>query len=205
MDVRSVLELFYFVSGVVTAVAVTVGLLQLRLLKRDYAMRVDRAAKERAIDTVERYVAKFIPLANANTTELRAAKLSRYSGPIGDFSPASVPAEYQNLTAQRALHYSCITALNELEYITAVFTSGVADEELGFRIIGRSFIFSVQSYYDLIALLRDDKAHKPWSNIVQLYGVWSSRLTAAELAAIGEETAAKLAGIQVTRISPIGQ
>src|SRR2546421_637937 len=111
-DVRSVLELFYFISGVVTAVAVTVGLIQLRLVKRDYAMRVDRAAKERAIDTVERYVAKFIPAANANTTELQTRKLSRYSGPIGDFSPTSIPIEHQRQTKERALHYSCITVLN---------------------------------------------------------------------------------------------
>lgn len=98
--------------------------------------------------------------------------------------------------------------MNELEAISAAFTSGVADEATGFKIIGRSFCGTVQCEYDLIALSRDKskEAQGYWNNIVQLYKMWSPRLKEVELRQAKERLDILMAGLaaQQTRVAPIG-
>jgi hypothetical protein len=49
-QIRSGLELLYFVAGVVVAIGVIYGLKQIALLKKDIRLRNERAAKEKAIE-----------------------------------------------------------------------------------------------------------------------------------------------------------
>jgi len=78
--------------------------------------------------------------------------------------------------------------LNQLESIAASFTSGVADERTGFRIIGRTYCFNVESYYDLISV----SPHTYWQSAIDLYFLWRPRLSKAELEIARGEMEARL-------------
>jgi hypothetical protein len=206
-DLRTYLELLYFASGIVVAVAVALGLQQIRLLKKDMRIRNERAAKERAIEYGRLYLTAFISSANKAYAALEKANLSTHDEPVGDFSasPTRTPQQLER-TAKRLVNPFLLDALNHLESIAASFVTGVADESTGFKICGRSFCGSVESYYDVIAACRNKKnAVAYWNNIVALYGMWSPRLSQAELRKEKERLEAKLAATAPSsEVPPIG-
>jgi hypothetical protein len=208
-QLRPWIELLYFVSGVVVAVCVAIGLKQIRLLKKDIRLRNERAAKEKAIEYASRYLCNYVRLSGVFFDEYRAAGLEPYPGPVGDFTPRSFRGlRIAEMAQKRFALGSWLPAMNELEAICAAFTSGVADEAAGFKIVGRSFCRTVESDYDLIALSRDiaGSAHAYWSNIEQLYKMWSPRLEEAELRKAKERLDGRIASVAArgTKINPIG-
>jgi hypothetical protein len=208
-QIRSGLELLYFVSGVVVAIGVIYGLKQIALLKKDIRLRNERAAKEKAIEYGRKYLRDYVDLQRAFFVACQEAKLAQHSGPVGDFTSGSILGNTR-IAAISTPRYglpSWLPAMNELEALSASFISGVADEGTGFKIFGRSFCETVESNYDLVALSRsnDSGAQGYWQNIVELYRLWSPRLEAAELRRNKDSIEAKIAALaQDARISPIG-
>ena len=62
ISIRNLLELLYFISGLITAIAALLGLKQLQLLKTDIRTRNERAAREKAIEFSIRYSDIFVPM-----------------------------------------------------------------------------------------------------------------------------------------------
>jgi hypothetical protein len=208
-QLRPWIELLYFVSGIVVAIAVAMGLKQIGLLKKDIRLRNERAAKEKAIEYASRYLCGFVGFEKVFRRERLNAKLDPYSGPIGDFMSGSLQSERAlEMARKRYVLDSWLPAMNELEAISAAFTSGVADEATGFKILGRTFCRSVEGNYDLIAFSRHraESAQAYWSNIVQLYKMWSPRLEEAELRQAKEHLDSRIAAVatQGSKIPPIG-
>jgi hypothetical protein len=95
--------------------------------------------------------------------------------------------------------------MNELQSIACVFTTGVADERVGFSIIGRTFCGTVEDMYDVLSMARmDGNAFPYYQSIIDLYQVWSPRLTKAELETMRNDMTKRISAIQDTGIPPIG-
>lgn len=208
VDIRNYLEAAYFLSGIVIAVVALIGLRQLRMMKVDILARNIRAARESAIQAGMRYVNETVPRCNAMTDRFLAEKVpSRYEGPIGDFSLTSLPKGWLKTAGIQRFKLNPCDELNSLESVAAMFTSGVADSEIGFRIIGRSFCKQVQYRYDVISMFRpgEDPDHDSYQNIVDLYNVWSSRFTVEELAKSKNEIELRLASLgKMRQLDEIG-
>ena len=99
--IRSVLELLFFLSGCVLAVAGLFALQQVNLLKADMTIRNERAAKENAILYITRYLSEYVKVDDASYEKYKSKKLSAYSGPIGDFGPGSIPRGLRKQAAER--------------------------------------------------------------------------------------------------------
>jgi hypothetical protein len=179
--VRPYVEVAYFAAGILLAFGLIFTFHQITLIKKDINLRNERASKEHAIDACTRYFQDFVPKVDAYSGDLRKAKLPRYKEAIGDFSSASISKDFRPFTIKRMNFVSVHLCLNELEVISACFTTGVADEKTGFLIIGRTFCVTVETYYDVIAACRDQNAHPYWHNITRLYQIWRPRLTKAEM------------------------
>jgi len=194
-ELRFYLELLYFASGPLVAAAAFLGLRQIGVLKRDIAVRNERAAKEKAIEYSSGYLGSFIALIDAYSTACTAAGLPAiYAGPAGDFTRASVPAAQRPLSLKRLELGSWRLAMNELEAISAAFVTGVADEGAGFEIIGGTFCGAVSMNYDVLALTGGE-VRLYYRSIAKLYGVWAPRLTEAELEKAKESIERRLARI----------
>lgn len=173
---------------------VGIGLEQVRLAKQSLSVTNERASKEQALAFHERFLSKVMPEVVSARQQLQKAKETvTYEGPVGDFTFGSLTAEA--LEAARKRYQPSVGAINELEYYAVAFTSGVADEEVGFLLTGRLYCAYVASLYDLICVLRNDPAYATWQPIVDLYKLWSSRLTKAELQAQRLKTEAELAAL----------
>jgi hypothetical protein len=170
------------IANIVMALAAVGALQQVSLLKRDILERNERAANEKALEAVGRY-AKFAELSELFFDALRDASLPTYQGPVGDFTPESVPLAWRkNEAAARSRLTSWIPAMNELDTLAATLVTGVGSERTAFASIGRSYCANVGHYYDLIARYRKSSAQPHFAAIVALYGIWAPRLSAAELA-----------------------
>lgn len=178
-DVKPWLEIAYYLSGVAVAAVAGFGLQQIRLLKRDMLTRNERAAKEKAIEYCHRYLTQFVPAYDEWSDTHIASGLRDYAGAIGDFSLKSL--SQTQLPAAEARFMGFHTPMNELLAVAAAFTSGVADEKLGFQTIGRTFCTTVRSNYDLFCLAHCAEECPYYSEIVALYRMWAPRLRAAEL------------------------
>jgi hypothetical protein len=203
MGLRPYLEAAYFVAGVILAAGLIAAFVQIVLLKRDIRTRNERAAKEKAIEAASRYLVDYVRLETVRFSKQLDQKLQSYTGPIGDFSRSSV--QYSEKTAQRALLPNGLETLNELEAISAYFTSGVADEAMGFTIIGRTFCSTIEHNYDIISTLRGDEGPFYYENIVLLYRLWRPRLTRSELLSAKDLLEQKIGAIKdADPIRPIG-
>ena len=186
-EVRPWLELAFFIGGVVVAAVGLYGLQQIRLMKRDMEMRSQRAAREKAIEYISRYFARYVPLDACFTDEAHEKKLPGYDGPVGDFTMSSLTAKHDQRALKRFVLDSWLPALNELHTIAAAFAYGVADEELGFQAIGRTFCATVASKYDILCIARRDRVCQHYQGIVDLFRLWTPRLSKSELSALREQ------------------
>lgn len=182
VGLRPYLELLYFVSGIGLFIGVLISFRQLRLIKQDIDTRNWRAAKEKALEAIELYAAKFIPASSSYFQEWNAkVGLTCYQGTVGDFSRESISVNQRENSVKRFGLHEWLPALNQLESLCLYFVSGVADERLGFKYIGRSLCFWIERNYDVIAMNRSEKACPHWEAVVELYQLWRPRLTKVEL------------------------
>jgi hypothetical protein len=200
--IRPVTEALYFLSGIAIACIAAIGLKQVRLLKIDLVSRTRRAASERAVDACTQFLTQSIPLSSALLTDYQKAGLKNYDGPIGDFSAQSLSPDALQALKKKIAVQTSTHLLNALECIAMAFTTGVADEEVGFPVIGRAFCDEVQYHYDGIALMHDWKPHsKYYTSIVKLYGVWSQKLKQAELSAKEQNLTKELVNLRQAMLS----
>jgi hypothetical protein len=202
-DFKDLLEKVSFASTVILAVAAVCGLRQLTLFKKDILLRNTRAAKERAIQFAERYV-EYSDLTVEYLKEREKIGLKPYKGPIGDFLKTSIPDKLMPDSVKRFGIQSHLGPMNLLEIIAASFTTGVADEETGFKIIGDSFCANVEFNYDLIAIWRKEPTDTAWSNIIELYRIWSPRITRIALDQKRQEIELQMQSLPNKKITSIG-
>jgi hypothetical protein len=203
-NIRNFLELFSLLASIVLAIVGLWGLRQLTLFKEDIRLRNERASKEKAIEYSLRYLTNYVELNNKFYTECENKKLQLYNGPIGVFSKDSIPPQMREMALKKFSLFTWLPCMNELLAIASAFTTGVADEQTGFLIIGRSFCISIQSHYDIISFPRDNRANDYYQNIVNLYLVWSPRLSKAELEDQKEKIETQILKHSISKIPPIG-
>lgn len=195
-QIRPWLEMLSFISGIVLAGAGVYALQQVRLMKQDMELTSERAAREKAIEYVSRYLSTYVPLAGLYTQELDTKKLTVYKGPCGDFTLTSIPADALPLALKRFQLRSWLPSVNELHTIAAAFAYGVADDKIGFQAIGRTFCATVLTKYDLLCIARGrDNTCRHYQGIIDLYNLWAPRLSKAELVDLREQLDERLANL----------
>ncbi len=203
-SVKSYLEALYFLAGILLAGGLGFTYHQVFLIKKDIRIRNERAAAEKAIEACDRYFCSYTNLNGAFFRDRIKAKIGKYEGPIGDFSSESIPKDLKEASAKRFSLTSWLPMMNQLESISAYFMSGVADEKVGFGVIGRTFCGAVENSYDLIAICRREKVCPYWANTVDLYHLWRPRLTKAEMDMARRALEEELSAIADRTVSPIG-
>jgi hypothetical protein len=143
---------------------------------------------------------------DAYDRERNERKNPPYCGPIGDFSPSSISPEYmRHFIGFVRETLSLLPALNELNHIAAAFAYGVADDDTGFVIIGRSYCNAIERLYVPLSFSRSEGSCAYWEPIVKVYRTWSSRLSRKELESLRGSLDSRLAGLGDLRIPPIGE
>ncbi|MES2442040.1 MAG: hypothetical protein V4574_04355 [Pseudomonadota bacterium] len=198
------LEFLRLLASLALAVGVFIAYAQLKHVRRDYSARMERAAKEKAIEASEKYLGEVVTLSNAFFSHRKENSIPEYSGPVGDFSKSSL--EKPNIDELKRICWEGIAPLNKLETVAAMFISRVADERTGYRIIGRSFCDTVKFQYDIIVRSKVTEDAQPyWYNIIELYKIWSPRIQVEELSSDARKIHESLKNLAVSdALPPLG-
>jgi hypothetical protein len=205
-QIRAALELLYFLSTIALAVIAGYGLRQIKLLKRDMHTRNDRAAKEKAIEISDRFV-NSVNIGLKYHEALKTGGLKIYHGPIGDFTSSSLTKDWrENANKKIPMASLWMPILNEYEGMAAGYMSGVADEQLGYKILGMGFCKAVQHNYDVICLQRGHGKGEwnYWKNTIGLYKLWSDRIKQEGLLEKLDDVSSQLRESSSAKITPIG-
>ncbi len=209
--VRPYAELLFFIAGVGLFIISAYGLRQVRLLKEDMRTRSLRAAREKAIEATSYYLNEFVPQYNKVWTRWQKAGLGSYEGRVdSDFDFDSLPSDVRERGLKRFKMFIGSNAFNAMELVASYFTTGVADEEVGFHIIGRSYCGTVGSNYDVLAICHSTEGSAKaksrfYMPIIELYRTWSARLSKDELTAARAELDKNIAAISEGSLEQIHQ
>jgi hypothetical protein len=187
---RAILELLYFTSGIVIAVAAVWALSQIRLTKQIAKGNARRESVKLAAELCKYFAESVVPVwgqANEDYNRL-GLKCLGINPPQGQLPFVIQEGEIishhfnlKQLADDSPKFNSAVTYLNALEAFAIPFAAGVADEEIGYRETARPFCQGVMAYMPVIFQLRATNAGR-FESIVRLYVSWSRRL-AAEMTA----------------------
>lgn len=210
---KTILELLFYCSGVAVAILAAIGLRQLTLAKEnvDAVTAIARTTSKReafklAAEQCAHYYNHIVPLLNEYDKWIEKKVLSdvvagweiEISGDRIKIKPKSSKIRERFLTEISATN---LPALNALEGLAVLFTSGVASEEVAFSSIGYTFCFNVRRSLPTILLIGDG-TH--FLHILSLFMLWQRRIERQELDAHQKQTDERLRELQDDGIKPIG-
>ena len=79
------------------------------------------------------------------------------------------------LSTDRELKINCTSIINRLEAISVYFIEGIADENLAYSSIGRTFCECVELLYPFYLISRVEKEFNQYEKTIKLYNIWKER------------------------------
>jgi len=206
---KSIVENLYLLSGPVLTLLAIAGVVQLFLTKKTLKVSSQRDAANLAAQQLKDYCERIIPTLNKYDISLRKEKIQDVDIEIGEFSRQYLEDKLgkskikEIFTERLKLLYFQLNVLNTLESFSIYFVKGIADEQIAYSSVGRTFCFSVEKYFFEIAFSRykDDNS---FQNIIELYKLWRSRLDKDRLTKEQENILRKLNNLNIETVDPIG-
>lgn len=215
MSIKEWFELIYFISGIILTIGVVVGIKhfkvakdEIKLLKKDYETRNERASIEKSIEYLNLFATEFIPKAGQVIEKIEGKVNDTYKGPINkDFrfdENCKLESKYIKEILIASVQNDAIDILNRFEYFSAAFVSGLADEELAFNPLARTYCSYIESLYVILCYLRRDEDHNTFEYTVKLYDLWKKRLEKTTLEKRRSKLDKEISEIDVERIKYVG-
>lgn len=211
-DSKSLIENLSLLSGPVLAILGFAAILQLRLTKKAIIISSQRQAAELASKQIEYYTNVIIPLQDElfEIEESQKLKRLKFIG-LKNFTYEEIKSKIDNdkiVDEQNKISIVNVTKIlriiNAMESFSTYFTKGVADEEIAYSSIGRTFCHSVENYSFDISFMRPEKDKKAFDNLVFLYDIWQSRLNSEKIAKELIEKQQEFQNIQTKKVNILG-
>lgn len=205
-NVEIVLELLYYCSGVALALIAALGLRQLSLAEENIGVitgiartTAKRDAFKLAAEQCAHYYRDIILLLNEYDAWINGwdIKIEAESIKVKPKTPRVKERFLKEIMSQN----KDLPALNALEGMSVLFTSGVASEEVAFSSIGTTFCHSVRRLLPTLVLVAADGYFR---HVLSLYMVWQKRIERQKLDQDRENTEARLRDLEEHGIRPIG-
>lgn len=214
ITLRSILEILYFIGGIIVAIAAVLALKQLKIAKYDIDIRSKRECATLTSEQCKFYAETIIPLAGQISIKLTQAKIKEYSGKVSSFCMCQEVFEWlKSLTDYSGCEdilNDIVKFNNELEAFSIYFIHGICDEEMAFNPIASDFISNVTMIYPIICLSHD-KNENSYKNMIKLYEIWKNRYDKIKLEMKTQEmkkqyleTIAQVSSMKQESINPIG-
>ncbi len=206
---KSIVENLYLLCGPLLTILATTGVIQIIIAKKALVISSKRDAANLAAQQLRDYGERIIPTMTKYDLALLKEKILPSKMGIGEFNRVDLIEKLGQMayTAKRKELQKFLVlelnALNALEGFSTYFTKGVADEQIAYSAIGRTFCASVEGYYFVISDCRP-KNDSSCQNIIELYKIWSVRLQKDLLTNEQEVLLKQLSIIKDKSVDPIG-
>jgi hypothetical protein len=205
--IRNVIESGYYLAGIALAYIAYRGLAQIRLAKEIAATTARRESFKLALEQCHFYAREIVPT-RAKLVEVARTKGLGWGTP-GSFSVSggeivAIDNGNRNILAECvALDQHVVQYINRLEAFAMAFTSGLADEMVGYRETAPGFCQAAAEALPFIDHCRKNKIAR-YESTVELLEIWSKRILSQELAKKKQAIDQDLAGLKDARIKAIG-
>lgn len=180
--VKDVLEFLYLLSGIGIIFTLVIGLNQIKLFKKDLETKNKRASVEKSIEYLNWFASDFIPKFAQYQSKLKEMESKKVKIKMDDYFFLDMDLNKEIITnAIKMSSSGGDNLINQLEFFSAAMISGLADEELAFSPLSKVFCESVEDFYILICLGREDKESNQYGNVIALYKLWKKRITKTKL------------------------
>jgi hypothetical protein len=224
---RVILELLYFLSGIVLTGVAIVGMRQVRIaaaqvklaseqlnLSRELASaNAKREAAKLAAEQCRYFAEKCVPAFEHFIGKYRANHLTFLEARLKPTEPQFViqGGEFQSINCNVPLiqreflvvQSELLAVLNGLEYFAIAFAAGVADEDIGYRETALGFCEAVVFTMAAIYHLRTQNRGR-YDSAVRLFEIWTRRTIARSVAPFMSSMQALIAQANSDKIKIIG-
>lgn len=184
---KELLEIIYYLSGIVLAIGVLIGMFQLKitqkqiaLLNKDYKTKNKRAVIESSIKYLE--VAKSLIVDMSDYRRRFVKEIPNRADTSSLFNKDFMLDDEEKILNKKELVIELIVQeklglvhiLNELEVFSVAMLNGVADENIVFTPFGRVFCEFIEEEHLKLTFSRTTGT--PYENLVKLYNIWKDRL-----------------------------
>ncbi len=171
-------------------------------MKKDMETRNKRLSVEKSIEFIERYKNNVFPLKSKHKNVMDQKGYGYFDNEVKDLKefPFSNEEEFKR-AYQKTIDTDVDNIFNELELFSSAFTSKLADEELAFQPLGKTFVRTVEQNYDTFCICRTTA---PYVNTLELYILWKDRLKKIELEREINKLEQARKKIKETKLTPIG-
>lgn len=177
LSIKPYLEVLYYISSSILVVTVIIGILQVKLLKKDIKTRNNRLSIEKSVEYMDRFVTKIIPQYKDYEFKLNNNEIPKYTGNYDiNFTYNNKSLNIDILKFDLKADNGGFSLANELELFSSVILSGLANENILYNPLGRTFCRAVESVYDIICFCRMDSQNELFMNTMQLYIKWINKL-----------------------------
>lgn len=201
--VKPIIELIYFISAIGLALFAYLGLQQIAILKSTSATQAKRDALKLTSEQCTIYVEKIIPLQNAYHAALKKHNIKYFDGWTTEVLNDEIIVSRKTPPDPKGFEEAIphMAFLNNMEAFSVYFTSGVADEEVAYNSVAKTFLKTCDGIMPWAIKLRKDGYFK---SLVSLYIIWKSRAENEKLIIEKENIEKKLTNTKTTFRSPIG-
>ncbi|EKT4548463.1 hypothetical protein SL053_001005 [Flavobacterium psychrophilum] len=208
---KSLVENLYLISGPILAVLGFVAILQLRLTKKAIIITSKRQAAELSSKQIDYYTNQIIPLQDELYLIEEEQKIERLIfKDLIQFTYEEIEKKINNNLIKKKIKELDVNAdkilriVNAMESFSTYFIKGVADEEIAYSSIGRTFCHSVENYSFDISFMRREDDLQVFNNLVALYHIWKSRLNSEKISKELLNKQNELKKIQIKKVDILG-
>jgi hypothetical protein len=213
--IRSILELLYFASGIVIAVAVVlslkqirIGLQQLKTTREIANTNAKREAIKLAAEQCNYYAERTVPLFTEFVSEYKRLGLKymstkpQFAIQNGEIVNTNFDTKLLDAEVPKII-IPLVNFLNSVEAFAIPFAAAVADENLGYQETAINFCQTVRVHMSGLFQMRRTNNGR-FESTIRLYMLWNNRLVGHALAPIMETLEELVKSGQEQKINPLG-
>lgn len=181
--IKEILEIIYFISGPIVAYFAFKALGQISEAKKQVLetresriISSKREAYKIAADKCDYFMTTIIPLINNLDKAVKANGITFFEKSQIEITQDGIkvkPFYKDKEEVDKVFNLPNLELFNPLESFSLFFSSGVADEKIGYLTIGNTYCDTVKKYAPLLVTLSEGKH---FNNTLFLFKIWNARL-----------------------------
>lgn len=208
--IRPILELVYFASGPLTFIVACIALYQLKIARDSARLNAQRDSLRLAASQCDSYQRSIIPLHNSLGDAIKENGIVYFDKAEVDVEGETIRVRpnltkdelREELNKVKKISGAWTEAFNAMEAFAVFFVSGVADENVAFSSVGKTYCCSVRKYLPHVVPMSEEGGY--YRNTIKLFFMWNARFEKQKLLKNKEKLEQQLDRVRDRFIRPVG-
>jgi hypothetical protein len=201
-NIRPVFETLYFVATFGIAIATIYALKQIGVLRHSIRIQSARDALRVTSDQITLYLEKIIPSVDMLYEKIEKHNVKFFDGWTVNIENEEIIIKHVGRpNANNLKSIDDTPTLNMLEAFSTYFVTGLADSNIAFSAVGKTYLNTTKRLMPLIKFYNENGYY---SNIIKLFIAWENKRNHEQLSKDLKNIEEKINSYKEVSISPIG-